>query len=89
MKKPLFGKILKNHSLAMVLCCAIPLALIVILSMTGTLVSWGFYALMLLCPVLHIVMMRGHTSPHNHISGLLPAPETIKDERKVRNNLQV
>ena len=81
-KKSLLGKILQNHSLAMILCCAIPLALIVILSMTGTLGSWGFYALMLLCPVLHIVMMRGHTSSHNHISGLLPAPETIRDERK-------
>jgi hypothetical protein len=53
-------KIIKNHSIAMILCCAIPLTLIAVLSMTGILGSWGYYAIFLLCPLLHVFMMRGH-----------------------------
>jgi O-antigen ligase len=64
----------------MILCCAVPLTLIIILSLTGTLGSWGFFALMLLCPIMHVLMMRGHTSSHNDIKGLLPSPEVTKDK---------
>jgi len=62
MRKKFLGKTLQDHSLAMILCCAIPLLLIALLSATGTLGSWGFLPLILLCPVLHILMMRGHHS---------------------------
>ena len=95
MKKSLLGKILQNHSLAMILCCAIPLALIVILSLTGTLGSWGFYAVMLLCPLLHIVMMRGMRGhgPSAHdkkgdgpsaddMKGLIASPVVAEDPQK-------
>lgn len=80
MKKSLLGKTLQNHPLAMILCCAIPLGLIVILSLTGSLGSWGFYALILLCPVLHIFMMRGHghTSSADHAKGHAPSADDTK-----------
>jgi hypothetical protein len=79
LKKYLFGKIQKNHSLAMIICCAIPLTLIVILSLTGTLGSWGFFALMLLCPILHIFMMRGHTMSPGDTMDHTPAVDETKE----------
>ena len=59
MIKLLIEKIKKNHALAMILCCAIPLVGILALSSLGLLGSWGYYALILLCPLGHIFMMRG------------------------------
>lgn len=89
MEKSLFGKILKNHPLAMILCCAIPLILFLILSMSGSLGSWAYYALFLLCPLLHVLMMRGHkmtsdhmeaqASPVHEASKLVPPPNLEKD----------
>jgi len=46
-----------SHSFWMILCCAIPLVAIVLLSLLGILGSWGFYALILLCPLLHLLFM--------------------------------
>ena len=61
--KTLLEKIKKNHALAMILCCAIPLVGILALSSLGVLGSWGYYALILICPLGHIFMMRGmHSS---------------------------
>ncbi|MDP2644548.1 MAG: DUF2933 domain-containing protein [Desulfobacterales bacterium] len=54
----LWQKIKQNHFFAMVLCCAIPLIGILALSSLGVLGSWG-YALLLICPLGHILMMRG------------------------------
>lgn len=57
----------ENHSLAMLICCAVPLALILAVSVfnipIGTI---GTYLLFLLCPLMHIFMMRGmnHGSQH-------------------------
>jgi hypothetical protein len=59
MIKFLIEKIKKNNALAMILCCGIPLVGIVALSSLGLLGSWGYYALILLCPLGHIFMMRG------------------------------
>jgi hypothetical protein len=59
MIKFLLEKIKKNHALAMILCCGIPIVGILALSSLGLLGSWGFYALILLCPLGHIFMMRG------------------------------
>jgi hypothetical protein len=47
-----------GHILLMTLCCAIPLGAIALLSLLGVLGSWGFYGLILLCPLLHFVFMR-------------------------------
>jgi hypothetical protein len=65
-KASLITKVKENHFLAMLLCCAVPLTVIAGLSWLGLLGSWGYYALILLCPLMHIVMMRGmHKSHHN------------------------
>lgn len=48
-----------SHSFWMLLlCCALPLGGIVLLSFLGILGTWGLYALILLCPLLHFVFMR-------------------------------
>ena len=61
----LIKKFKENHFLAMIICCAVPLVAILALSYLGLLGSWGYYALILLCPLMHIVMMRGmHKSHH-------------------------
>jgi hypothetical protein len=59
MIKLLIEKIKKNHALAMILCCGIPIVGIMVLSFFGVLGSWGYYALILICPVGHLLMMRG------------------------------
>jgi len=59
MIKLLIEKKKKNHTLAMILCCGIPLVGILVLSSLGFLGSWGFYALLLICPLGHLLMMRG------------------------------
>jgi len=72
----LFQKIKQNHLLAMVLCCALPLIGILALSYLGVLGSWGYYALLLLCPLGHIFMMRGMHSSH---SQGVKAPERVEE----------
>jgi hypothetical protein len=57
--KLLIEKIKKNHALAMILCCGIPIVGIMALSYLGLLGSWGYYALILICPLGHIFMMKG------------------------------
>jgi hypothetical protein len=47
-----------SHFFWMLICCAIPLGGIVLLSFFGILGTWGLYALILLCPLLHFVFMR-------------------------------
>lgn len=64
MIKLIFDRIKQNHFLAMVLCCAIPLVAILAFSALGILGSWGYYALLLLCPLGHVLMMRGMHSGH-------------------------
>ncbi len=64
-KASLITKVKENHFLAMILCCAVPLAAISGLSLLGLLGSWGYYALILLCPLMHIVMMRGMHKSHD------------------------
>jgi hypothetical protein len=64
MIKSIFTKIKQNHFLAMILCCAIPVIGILALSSLGVLGSWGYYILILLCPIGHIFLMRGMHSTH-------------------------
>ena len=56
-----------NHALMMILCCGIPLVGILTLSTFGILGSWGYLALLLICPLGHLLMMRGmqsHSEDH-------------------------
>jgi nitrate reductase NapE component len=48
----------RKHTWIMLICCLSPLLGIVALSSFGIIGSWGFFALILLCPVLHLFMMR-------------------------------
>ena len=59
MIKILLDKLKRNHALTMIRCCGIPVVGILVLSTLGLLGSWGYYALLLICPVGHIWMMRG------------------------------
>jgi hypothetical protein len=64
MLKSIFAKIKQNHALLMILCCGIPIVGIMALSSLGVLGSWGYLALILVCPLGHIFMMRGMHSGH-------------------------
>ena len=59
MLKSILARIKHNHALMMILCCGIPIGGILALSSLGILGSWGYYALFLICPVGHLLMMRG------------------------------
>ena len=48
-----------KHMLMMVLCCAIPLVAVAVLWYMGLGGKYLIYVVMLLCPLLHFVMMRG------------------------------
>jgi len=84
MKKSLLGKIWQNHALAMILCCAIPLTFVLILSLSGSIGSWSYYGLMLLCPLLHFLMMRGHGHSADHEKRLLVAPAVVEDNQRIK-----
>ncbi len=65
MKQKLSG-IFKNHPAMMVIGCLIPLAALGALSYMGVVGSWGYYALLLLCPLAHILMMHRGTDDECH-----------------------
>ncbi len=52
---------MKKHALMMILCCAIPIALLLFLSGSNLVGSWGYLAIFLLCPLMHLLMPH-----HNH-----------------------
>jgi hypothetical protein len=79
MIKSLLEKIKKNHALTMLLCCGVPIVGILALSSLGILESWGYYALVLICPLGHILMMRGMHS--NSEVNMVPRPiQQLNDE---------
>jgi len=49
----------QKHLFFMLLCCLIPVVAILALVAVG-LGGWAIYGLFLLCPLMHILMMRGH-----------------------------
>ena len=65
MLNSLISKIKQNHFLSMVICCAAPLIAILALSSLGVLGSWGYYGLLLLCPLGHLLMMRSMHTGHS------------------------
>ena len=77
MLKSTFRKIKQNHLLAMILCCAIPLVAIYVLWSMGVVGSWGYYALLLLCPLGHLFLMRGMMNHSDHHDAM--APEKVKE----------
>ncbi|OGO18998.1 MAG: hypothetical protein A2144_12550 [Chloroflexi bacterium RBG_16_50_9] len=48
---------MKKHTLIMILCCLIPLAVLAALWAVGFSSSYLILAVVLLCPLLHIFMM--------------------------------
>ena len=54
-----------KHLLIMLACCLIPLGLLgAVLFLNVDLGSFGLVAIMLLCPLLHVFMMRGMGHDH-------------------------
>ncbi len=69
-----------KHGLIMALCCLIPLAAIFLVSVLGIpLSSLATVALVLLCPLLHILMMRG-MGGHSHGSQGQPSRHETRSE---------
>ncbi|MDO8687165.1 MAG: hypothetical protein Q7K41_01105 [Dehalococcoidales bacterium] len=70
----------KKHLWIMLACCLLPVAALVAVSVfkvpVGTL---GLYALLLLCPLGHFLLMRGMGHRHQEKPGS-PAIEDIKKE---------
>jgi hypothetical protein len=52
--------IMQNYLATMIIFCTIPLISISILSYLGIFDSWKLYALMLVGPLLHLMVMRNH-----------------------------
>ncbi len=50
---------MSKHTLIMVLCCLIPLAILGVLWAIGISGSYLILGVILLCPLLHIFMMQG------------------------------
>lgn len=76
-------KLFKNHFLVMALVCAAPMLAVALLSYSGVIGSWGLYALLLLCPLGHFLMMRGmHGGTHAQEQkvGTTPASPPIEDK---------
>ncbi len=69
-----------KHSLMMLACCLVPLALVAAVGLAH--VSLGGiapFAMVLLCPLIHVLMMRGmghdHASRSDHSTGQQALPE--------------
>jgi len=61
MLKIFWQKIKQNHLLMMALCCLIPIILIIgLLSLFEGSSKYWTWLIILLCPLMHIFMMRGH-----------------------------
>ncbi len=50
---------MSKHTLIMVLCCLIPLVILGVLWAIGVSTGYLILGVVLLCPLLHLVMMRG------------------------------
>ena len=46
-----------KHTILLVICCLIPIIGIAILAASGAIGSWGYYGLILLCPLGHFVII--------------------------------
>lgn len=66
MLKEIWQKIKRNHWLLMALCCLAPILIVFIVLplFRGNNGSW-IWLIILLCPLSHIFMMRGHGHDEN------------------------
>ena len=68
--KTLFEKLKEDHALMMVVCCLVPIAVVyagvIYLGWSRNILLWG---MLLLCPLSHILLMRGHGEHGGHDSG--------------------
>ncbi|PIN77955.1 hypothetical protein COV14_04865 [Candidatus Woesearchaeota archaeon CG10_big_fil_rev_8_21_14_0_10_33_12] len=63
--KLVWKKIKKNHGLMMILCCAIPLVLLIIATKIFNLNGkYLFWFILLLCPLMHFFMMKDTHKKH-------------------------
>ena len=80
-----FEKLKKNHALMMVVCCLVPIAVVyagvTYLGWSRNILLWG---MLLLCPLSHILLMRGHGGHDNGHEGHEKHDENGKDGRKTR-----
>ncbi|MCQ9208413.1 MAG: DUF2933 domain-containing protein [Omnitrophica bacterium] len=54
-----------RHMLIMLICCLVPILLILVLVKFGISSNLLFLLLILLCPLGHLLMMRGGHNGHN------------------------
>lgn len=57
--KDLFNKIKQNHWLMMIICCAVPLIILILaIYFLGVSNKYIFWLVVLLCPLMHFFMMK-------------------------------
>lgn len=54
------------HNILMAAACALPLVLISAIWLLGLNNSYLVYAVLLLCPLSHMLMMKNHSSHNSH-----------------------
>ncbi|MEK7653645.1 MAG: DUF2933 domain-containing protein, partial [Patescibacteria group bacterium] len=78
MIKTIWQKLKQNHLLLMILCCLAPLILIAgVILLFGADKNYWFWLIILLCPLLHILMMRGYK--HGEAGGKESGQEPSKE----------
>lgn len=66
MLKTLWSRVRQNHLLVVVLCCVVPIVLIVgFLALFKGSSDYWIWLIILLCPLIHLFMMRGHKHEDN------------------------
>lgn len=66
----------RKHLLIMLLCCLPVIGLLVAYLLGAPLGSGGFLVFLLLCPLMHLFLMRGMGHDHDHAQK--PTEETNK-----------
>lgn len=61
MLKTLWSRVRQNHLLVVVLCCVVPIVLIVgFLALFKGSSDYWIWLIILLCPLIHLFMIKGH-----------------------------
>ncbi len=71
MLKTIWQKIKQNHLLMMVVCCVVPIVLVIGLFSLFKVGNYWIWLIILLCPLMHFFMMKGH----GHKKELYKCPE--------------
>ena len=73
----IFKKIKENHWLMMLICCAVPLIILVVaVYIFGLSNKYLFWFILLLCPILHYFMMKDMYKKHSTKEGNKKAKNT-------------